>query len=68
MAETNTTWQPPADAKSNEVMRPLVLARQLDKIAAMTRSEPTNLATLTEALEVQSVVEAILQSTSIRAA
>ena len=67
-AETNTTWQPPADAKSNEVMRPLVLARQLDKIAAMTRSEPTNLATLTEALEVQSVVEAILQSTSNRAA
>ena len=65
--ESNATWQPPADAKSNEVMRPLVLARQLDKIAAMTRSEPNNLATLVEALEVQCVVEAILQSTSIRA-
>ncbi len=57
------TWTPPVDAKSNEEMRPLVLARQLDKIASMTRGNATNLATLREALEVQSIVEAILHST-----
>ena len=62
-AEINGNWEPPGDAKSNEVMRPLVLARQLDKIAAMTRGKATNLATLREALEVQIVVEAILQAT-----
>ena len=38
----------------------MVLARQLDKIAAMTAHEPTNLATLAEALDVQRLVEAIL--------
>lgn len=55
-------WTPPGDAIANERMRPLVLARQLDKVAAMSRGETTNLATLTEALEVQSVVEAILRA------
>jgi predicted dehydrogenase len=55
-------WTPPGDAIANEKMRPLVLARQLDKVAAMTRGEPTNLATLAEALEVQSVIEAILRA------
>jgi hypothetical protein len=41
-------------------MRPLVLKGQLDKLAALTRGEPTNLATLREALEVQEVVEEIV--------
>ena len=41
-------------------MRPLVLKGQLDKLAALTRGETTDLATLREALEVQEVVEAIL--------
>lgn len=59
--EVDGGWQSPATALPNETMRPLVLARQLDKIAAMTRGEATNLATLHEALEVQRVVEAILR-------
>lgn len=53
-------WQSPLDAKSNEEMRPLVLSRQLDKVIAMTRGEPHALATLEEALAVQSIVEAML--------
>jgi predicted dehydrogenase len=53
-------WSPAPDALPNERMRPLVLARQLDGVAAMTRGEPHHLATLREALEVQEVVEAIL--------
>jgi predicted dehydrogenase len=53
-------WATAPDALPNEKMRPLVLQRQLDKLAALTRGEPTNLATLREALEVQEVVEAIL--------
>jgi predicted dehydrogenase len=60
--ETGSGWTPPVDAKSNEEMRPLVLARQLGKIATMTRGDTTNLATLREALEVQEIVEAILRS------
>lgn len=59
--EVNGSWQAPADAVPNEKARPLILARQLDKLAAMTRGEPHNLATLTEALEVQRIVEAILR-------
>ena len=54
-------WQGAVEAIANEKARPLVLARQLDKIAAMTRGEATNLASLSEALEVQICVEAILQ-------
>ncbi|HEX2555736.1 MAG TPA: Gfo/Idh/MocA family oxidoreductase [Microvirga sp.] len=46
----------------NEEARPLVLARQLDKVAALTRGEKQNLATLRDALEVQEIVEAILRS------
>ncbi len=61
-SEIDGEWQAPSEAKSNEAMRPLVLARQLDKIAAMTRGETTNLATLKEALDVQIIVEAILRS------
>jgi predicted dehydrogenase len=53
-------WAAAADALPNERMRPLVLKRQLDGVAAMTRGEKHHLATLREALEVQRVVEAIL--------
>ncbi|MCW3474723.1 Gfo/Idh/MocA family protein [Limobrevibacterium gyesilva] len=53
-------WQPDPEALPNERMRPLVLKRQLAGVAAMTRGEPHHLATLEEAFEVQSVVEAIL--------
>jgi predicted dehydrogenase len=59
--ETDGTWAAPATALANEKARPLVLARQLDKIAAMTHGNPTNLATLSEALEVQTCIEAILR-------
>ena len=63
--ETGGRWTSPRDVKSNEEMRPLVLARQLDKIAAMARGDTTNLATLREALEVQEIVEEILRSAKI---
>ncbi|MEO3470801.1 Gfo/Idh/MocA family oxidoreductase [Roseomonas sp. CAU 1739] len=53
-------WSAPADAVPNERMRPMVLKRQLDGVAAMTRGEKHHLATLREALEVQQVVEAVL--------
>jgi len=53
-------WATAPDALPNETMRPLVLQGQLDKLAALTRGETVNLATLREALEVQEVVEAIL--------
>lgn len=55
-------WLPADDAIPNERARPLVLARQLDKVAKLTRGEATNLATLRDALDVQTVVEAILQA------
>jgi predicted dehydrogenase len=55
-------WQAPADAVPNESARPLVLRRQLDKVIAMVREEPHNLATLADALDVQTQVEAILRS------
>lgn len=55
-------WQAPPDAVPNEIARPRILERQLDKVAAMTRGEETNLASLNDALEVQTIVEAILQS------
>jgi predicted dehydrogenase len=53
-------WHAAPDAMPNERMRPLVLKRQLDKVAALTRGERVDLATLREALEVQEIVEAIL--------
>ena len=61
-----TTWfrQAPPDAVPNEQARPMILARQLDKVAAMTRGAPNNLANLDEALEVQTIVESILQAPS----
>ena len=59
-------WQPAADALPNSAMRPLTLAGQLDKLAALTRGEATTLATLEEALAVQEVVEGILSGSSGR--
>lgn len=59
---TDGSWHTAPDALPNEKMRPLVLKGQLDKLAALTRGEAVNLATLREALEVQEVVEAILAS------
>ena len=56
------TWHPAPDALPNERMRPMTLARQLDKLAALTLGEPTDLATLQEALAVQEIVEAILSA------
>jgi len=53
-------WHAAPDALPNPRMRPLTLARQLDKLGALTRGEATDLATLEEALAVQEVVEAIL--------
>ena len=61
--EVDGKWQAPEDALPNEKARPLILARQLDKVDAMTRGASHNLATLSEALEVQSIVERILQGT-----
>jgi hypothetical protein len=58
--QADGTWAAPQGALSADRARPLVLARQLEKVAAMTRGEPHDLATLREALEVQEVVEAIL--------
>jgi predicted dehydrogenase len=54
-------WHAAPEALPNERMRPLVLKGQLDKLAALTRGAPTDLATLREALEVQEAVETILQ-------
>jgi predicted dehydrogenase len=56
------SWATAPDALPNEKMRPMVLKGQLDKLAALTRGETTNLATLREALEVQEVVEEIVWS------
>ena len=53
-------WDADPEAAPNETMRPLVLRRQLEAVARMTRGEPHRLATVNEALEVQGVVEAIL--------
>lgn len=54
-------WVPDAAAMPNERMRPLVLRRQLEGVVRMVRGEAHHLATLAEALEVQTVVEAILR-------
>jgi len=60
--EVDGVWQAPDDAVPNVTARPMILARQLNKVDAMTRGEANNLATLGEALEVQSIVEEILAS------
>jgi predicted dehydrogenase len=56
------TWAAAEAPRSNEEMRPLVLKRQLDKLVALTRGEPQDLATLDEALAVQKLVEKILSA------
>jgi predicted dehydrogenase len=53
-------WHPDPDALPNERMRPLVLKRQLEAVARMNAGQPHSLATLREALDVQTVVETIL--------
>ncbi len=58
----NGTWQPDLGAIPNERMRPLTLKRQLNGVVRMTEGELHHLATLQEALDVQTIVEAILQS------
>ena len=55
-------WTPDPAALPQDRARPLVLQRQLAGVAALTRGEPNTLATLTEALDVQRVVEAILSA------
>jgi predicted dehydrogenase len=55
-------WAAAVTPRSNEEMRPLVLKRQLDKLVALTRGAPQDLATLDEALTVQTLIEAILAS------
>ena len=57
-------WQDDPSAMPHAEARPLVLQRQLDGVARMTRGEPHRLATVDEAFAVQTVVEAILQSAS----
>ncbi len=58
------SWVPDPDAVPNERLRPLVLHLQLQEVARMTRCEAHHLATVTEAYEVQEVVEAILSGAS----
>ncbi|WP_431283526.1 Gfo/Idh/MocA family protein [Humitalea sp. 24SJ18S-53] len=53
-------FEPAPDAIPNERMRPISMRAQLDKVAAMARGEPQDLATLAEALAVQEIVEALL--------
>jgi len=55
-------WVADPDAVPNEKARPLVLRRQLEQVARMTRGEPHHLARLYEAFEVQAVVERILRA------
>lgn len=55
-------WHADPEALPNERMRPLVLRRQLEQVAAMNAGQAHRLATLQEALEVQEIVEAILKS------
>ncbi len=59
---TGSEWVPDPAAMPNERMRPLVLRRQLEGVARMTKGEPHHLATIQEALDVQTIVEGILKS------
>ncbi len=54
-------WREAEGARPNEEMRPLILKRQLDMVAAMARGGTGHsLASLREAFEVQKLVETIL--------
>lgn len=54
------SWERDPDALPQDQARPIALRRQLQGVAKLTRGEPHHLATLSEALEVQDIVEAIL--------
>jgi predicted dehydrogenase len=54
------SWQRAPDALPQEQARPLALKRQLEGVVRLTRGEPHHLATISEALNVQEIVEAIL--------
>ncbi|MES2784830.1 MAG: gfo/Idh/MocA family oxidoreductase, partial [Pseudomonadota bacterium] len=54
-------WVPDQAAMPNDRMRSLVLRRQLEGVERMTNGDTHHLATVQEALEVQTVVEAILK-------
>jgi predicted dehydrogenase len=54
------SWLVAPDALPQAQARPLALKRQLEGVAKLARGEPHHLATLTEALDVQEIVEAIL--------
>ena len=56
------SWQPDPEALSQNEARPLALRRQLEGVAKLTRGEPHHLATLSEAFDVQDIVETILKS------
>jgi predicted dehydrogenase len=62
VAETlaNGAWVPDPAAMPNDRMRPMVLRRQLEGVARMTKGEPHHLATVQEAFDVQEIVESIL--------
>jgi predicted dehydrogenase len=53
-------WRGDPDALPQDRARPLVLRRQLEAVAAMTRGEPHPLATLEEAFAVQRIVGGVL--------
>lgn len=55
-------WAPDPAAVSHERARPLVLQRQLENVERMSKGQPHTLATVQEAYEVQTVVEAILRA------
>lgn len=56
------SWERAADALSQADARPVALRRQLEGVVRLTQGEPHHLATLSEALNVQEIVEAILAS------
>ncbi len=55
------TWQPAPDALPNEQARPIALRRQLEGVVNLARGRPHHLATLSEALDVQEIVESLLR-------
>lgn len=56
------SWQRAPDALTQLEARPVALKRQLEGVAKLARGEAHQLATLEEALNVQEIVEAILES------
>ncbi|WP_417519968.1 Gfo/Idh/MocA family protein [Minwuia sp.] len=60
--ERTGEWEGAPDAASHEEMRPLILQGQIGKLNALVAGDENDLATVQEALDVQRVVEAMLQS------